>query len=267
MLKSKHFYPLLFGVVGVIIGVTIANFINVKISIKGYDLFLLGAFLIGLILITFITYIGIKSQRDKPHALGLPIGSIRAIIALSLVILFVFVSLIFYLSISQVDAKIAAEMANNILTTLGTLLIAVSAFYFGIKATEQGGKIAQDIFRRSNESGDIITNVPEQVIIEAIEKNEENWKIVYGALDIKLGKKKVDDTTYDLNCILFIVAFKINNPSSKVIPEFLSYINKEGRNWQIPTDVTDANFGSEFEQLDSSTQRKNYQGFYITKFR
>lgn len=111
--------------------------------------------------------------NDKEEALGLPTGSVRAIIALSLIVFFIIASIYYFTNIStyttstlqnitpqqfsnipvnnlvsstllstgnydvivQVTQPSASvDFAKQVLTTLSTLVVAISAFYFGTKA-------------------------------------------------------------------------------------------------------------------------------------
>jgi hypothetical protein len=86
--------------------------------------------------------VGILSQfglSTKGSALGLPEGSVQAVIALVLVLIFA-ITAVFLLSID-----ITAEnerLATQILTTAGTLAVAVAGFYFGTRAVEAGSAAA-----------------------------------------------------------------------------------------------------------------------------
>ena len=110
-------------------------------------------------------------MRNKEEALGLPAGSIRAIIALSLIVFFI-ISTIYYFQViasptqtlhgitqaqlgsitanqiiasypdengtytvvlQGVSSQASTDIAKQVLTTLSTLVVAVSAFYFGTK--------------------------------------------------------------------------------------------------------------------------------------
>jgi len=96
----------------------------------------------------------------KQHALGLPEGSVRAIIAICLIILFVMLSVYLFRNIGpklrQVQGSYwngsafipvngttymimeptedQVSIANNLVTTVGTLVVALAGFYFGTRA-------------------------------------------------------------------------------------------------------------------------------------
>lgn len=82
-------------------------------------LLLLGALLI------FTTLIHVIGLSDKNNALGLPEGSVRALLALALLGLFAIL-------VSSVLVRPGAdEFAKQMLTLVGTLMTAVISFYFG----------------------------------------------------------------------------------------------------------------------------------------
>ncbi len=73
---------------------------------------------------------------DKTQALGLPEGSIRAVIALSLIVLFAIFSVYLYSSlIGQSPSSPNADFAKQLLVLIGTLVTAVASFYFGSRAS------------------------------------------------------------------------------------------------------------------------------------
>jgi hypothetical protein len=217
-----------------------------------------GVVIIGILIIRFLISSGKKSKKDAPHALGLPQGSVRAILALTLIILFIFIALFFYMESSDPEAK--KEMAKNILTIMGTLVIAVSSFYFGIKATEQGNKMAHETFRELSQNKNYFDdkNIHAAIIQESITNNKEHWKKKYNCEDIKLGKKMVGQTQFELNCLVFIVKIKINQTDNhKEIPSFINY-NSKGKAYLIPTDIREIISSNKvnipFEKLSENEQ-------------
>lgn len=193
--------------------------------------------IIGFLVINFIITSGKNNKKDAPHALGLPIGSIRATLALTLVILFVFFALFLYI---DADEKIQKDLAKSILTILGTLVIAVSSFYFGTKATEQGSKIAERVFDSVKQPDKNMDNIPPIIIQEAISKYKEKWIKEYDCINVKLGKKIVGTTQFELNCIVFFVKSKTDQEDQqKEIPSVITYTSKE-KKYIIPTDVEES---------------------------
>ena len=82
---------------------------------------------------------------DRKQALGLPKGSVRALIALSLIIIFAITSTFLYRNlyyrvgpggslIPPSDEQV--RFAQQILTTVSTLVVAVAGFYFGTRSVE-----------------------------------------------------------------------------------------------------------------------------------
>jgi hypothetical protein len=71
------------------------------------------------------------SLSDRAEPLGLPRGSVRAIIALSLILIFALVSIYLYSSLSAKNSAGADDLAKQLITTLSTLVVAVASFYFG----------------------------------------------------------------------------------------------------------------------------------------
>jgi hypothetical protein len=103
--------------------------------------------------------------QNRRQALGLPEGSVRAIIAFSLIIIFVIMSVYLFNMVGPrtqevTDAKIwnktlgefqeiegtalipleptedQKSIANSLITTVGTLVVALAGFYFGTRAVE-----------------------------------------------------------------------------------------------------------------------------------
>jgi Short C-terminal domain len=74
---------------------------------------------------------------EPGKALGLPEGSIPAVIALILVLIFAIIA-VFLSTIEIGEGGISEQFATQILTTTGTLAVAVAGFYFGTRAVETG---------------------------------------------------------------------------------------------------------------------------------
>jgi hypothetical protein len=80
---------------------------------------------------------------DPRRAFGLPDGSMQAVIALSLVLIFVIASLYLYSDLPPTGARVESQstrdrfdFAKQLLTTVGTLAVAVAGFYFGARSVE-----------------------------------------------------------------------------------------------------------------------------------
>lgn len=187
----------------------------------------------------FLIYAANISPRDNKSALGLPDGSIRALIALLTIVFYILVSIA--LTFSGYPSP-PSPLATDVTKTLGILVVAVSAFYFGSKTAEQGNKTVTDnlntiIDKSQNQNINTTNEVPAAIIQQAIQDNAASWKTLYQCINIKVGKKTVQDTINNLNCILFIVLSKDLPVGAKTIPLTINY-NFQGKVYNIPTDVT-----------------------------
>jgi len=103
---------------------------------------LLGS--ISLVVIAFAIF----RLVDRTQALGLPDGSVRAIIALMLIVLFATMTVFLVAKINGAAAAAnssVVDVAKQVLTILGTLVTAVSSFYFGSRSTADGMKAASTV--------------------------------------------------------------------------------------------------------------------------
>src|SRR5205807_5805646 len=98
-----------------------------------------------------LTIMGVIFQQlglaDPRQALGLPEGSIRALIALFLLMTFVIVSIHLFEHVADPKSatnEAAERFIQQIFTALLTLVTAVSAFYFGSRAAE-GKRVANGV--------------------------------------------------------------------------------------------------------------------------
>jgi len=126
------------------VSVSIVTFFNQSVQ-TGPDPSLAWIMVLCFVLVGFVIFAALRAKRTEKEALGFPSGSIRAIIAILFVIFFTLLSVVFYFDSGT--ASHSTDLAKQILTILGTLVTAVSAFYFGAKATEQGHTIATDAFK------------------------------------------------------------------------------------------------------------------------
>jgi hypothetical protein len=83
-----------------------------------------------------------QGLANRDFALGLPDGSIRAIIALSLILLFAILAVFLYIGqggfgtdSQPTDGQ--TDMAKQLVTTLSTLVVAIASFYFGSTTVEK----------------------------------------------------------------------------------------------------------------------------------
>ncbi|MBV9109644.1 MAG: hypothetical protein JO306_09590, partial [Gemmatimonadetes bacterium] len=91
---------------------------------------------------------GVFRLVNGTQALGLPAGSVQAIIALSLILLFATMTVFLVVVINKNNTSTAAvDITKQVLTILGTLVTAVSSFYFGSRSTTdavRGTQIPRD---------------------------------------------------------------------------------------------------------------------------
>lgn len=188
---------------------------------------------IGSVLSIALIIIILTKPKDSQFPLGLPDGSIRAIIAILAIILYVLISLV-------LAAIPSSVVATDVTKTLGTLVVAISAFYFGSKTAEQSIKTGSDInvaaAKAANDNNCNPTIAPLNIIKQAIDANKTEWLKLYNAQDILIGKKKSNETTNNVDCILFKVTVKLDSPEGKSIPPLITYVT-DGKTYKIPTDV------------------------------
>jgi hypothetical protein len=113
-------------------------------DIKLATVFIFGlAFLLTIISGIVASFSALKLTNPRT-ALGLPEGSIRAIIALVLVLIFVVLAiyLIEAVFLEKGTSDQARNAATQLLATVGTLVAAVAAFYFGTGAVTTGAAAA-----------------------------------------------------------------------------------------------------------------------------
>jgi hypothetical protein len=86
-----------------------------------------------------------------------------------------------------------------------------------------------------------VSEVPEEIIREAIEEKSGEWNVQYGPFQsISVGRKRVEDVLTGMLCIQFDVEQKYEpQEESRRIPEFIEYKAKDGELYAIPTDVNE----------------------------
>ncbi len=231
----KKLFPVAYIVVGVLVGVLFSKYIHLQIldfSIE--NLVIVGILVCGFAIVASIVQSTFKTVRDASQPLGLPSGSVRAVLALTLVVMFIFIAVLFYLLSGR-----NAALAEKIITILGTLVIAISSFYFGTKATEQGSIIAQRVFQGTkDESNRSNLRVLPEVILKAIAANKTHWIEQFKCADIKLGKKNIGGKEFNVDCITFLVNSKATLPTDSLtrIPSII-HVTLDGNGYDIPTDV------------------------------
>jgi hypothetical protein len=246
MKKEFTYFLILFaGIVGTIIFLELYH-LSFQPSIK--QLCVGGVFVLCFLLVIFITVASLTSEKKYRAALNMPDGSVRAIIALLSIVFFVLLSVVFFFTAPSGDG----ELPKQILTILGTLVTAICAFYFGAKATEQGSRMAQEAFKAQAEAA-APADVPLAIIQQAIAANRSNWLSQYSCTDIVAGKKMIQGTVQNTNCIVFVVATKTDAAGSASIPASISY-NSGGTSYMIPTDVQAAPSASNVVPLPDDGQ-------------
>jgi len=92
-----------------------------------------------------VAVFAVYSLATPNFALGLPDGSVRAIIALLLIVLFSTTTVFLTVRLKDTRAEQpVVDFAKQLLTILGTLMTSVASFYFGTKAVSDGARVAQN---------------------------------------------------------------------------------------------------------------------------
>jgi hypothetical protein len=122
---------------------------------------LLIASVAGLIIaLTIVTVVlSALDLGDRNQALGLPEGSVRALIALSLILIFAIMAIYLFKSLEAPYERVIVNNATEwkqlppsedqvkfgqqILTTVATLVVAVAGFYFGTRAVQVAQRAAE----------------------------------------------------------------------------------------------------------------------------
>jgi len=243
---------------GILIGLALKKNLFEKLELIIFkfsigDFIIVCAATICFLITIFIIDANKKPENQSSHSLGLPAGSVRAILALVLIVFFMLIS--FYVMLSETNVS-NERMVENIMTTLATLVISVISFYFGSKATEQGSDIASKIWgdreKKSNQDLD------PKIIQEALTQNKTKWMVYYGCRDIRLGKKQTSDGQVNLDCLIFFVDLKMEPStlgvgSTNSIPPTIAF-EFQDKSYSIPTDV----------RLYSETEGQQYEGNTLT---
>jgi hypothetical protein len=132
----------------VIIALTINVFLGGLLFIIAKDdhlfVFTMGVMiaLVVSILVTLLyiiaTGFAALNLNDKAQALGLPEGSVRALIALILIVMWIGLSVYLFKESGTIsdDKKNAQQLAQQLVTTMSTLVVAVAGFYFGTSSAK-----------------------------------------------------------------------------------------------------------------------------------
>jgi uncharacterized membrane protein len=126
-----------------IVGVFLAAFLLVAAALEfgrgqnSHDTIVVPLLLIAgvLILVDAVATLVVIFMRhglaNRDYALALPDGSIRAIIALALIVMFAVLAVYLYANANTGNA----DLAKQLVTTLSTLIVALASFYFGSSTT------------------------------------------------------------------------------------------------------------------------------------
>lgn len=77
----------------------------------------------------------VAGLSDETQALGLPEGSVRAAIALSLIVIFAITSIYLYGALDKAPKDSpSVDFAKQVFTVIGTLMTSVASFYFATRA-------------------------------------------------------------------------------------------------------------------------------------
>jgi len=172
------------------------SYVSESISLPLIVVFGVTALLSALVVATMV--INHYNLSNPNEALGLPRGSVRAIIALSLIIIFAIMAIYMqtqleshYTYVRLPNGSISepqwmapnqsqTDFALQTLTTVSTLVVAIAAFYFGSTAVDvaRGGKTAALAL---NPSGEISLDKNKELLITVKPTPEDEsyiWKIV-----------------------------------------------------------------------------------------
>ncbi|HEX5808383.1 MAG TPA: hypothetical protein VFY25_06925, partial [Anaerolineales bacterium] len=129
----------LLGLISVAILVLVLLAVMIRFAFVGGAELYMGMYIvlgIGVLLI-MLTIMTIAFARlnlaNSQQALGLPEGSIRALIALILLLVFIVLSIYIFRVVGSSNPAMnedGAQLAQQLVTTLATLAVAVSGFYF-----------------------------------------------------------------------------------------------------------------------------------------
>ncbi len=103
---------------------------------------ILGVSVVSVLLFILTAGFAALNLTDRRRAFGLPEGSIRALIALFLIVIWVIVSVfLFRFVASESPSDEGIRLAQQLFTTMATLVVAIAAFYFGTNsvAVARGG--------------------------------------------------------------------------------------------------------------------------------
>ena len=97
---------------------------------------IVGVSVLTLVLFIMAAGFAALNMSDQSQALGLPQGSIRAFIALMLIVMWIIVSIFLFTVVGTGTAANSSilQLAQQVETTIGTLVVSVASFYFGSRS-------------------------------------------------------------------------------------------------------------------------------------
>ena len=170
-----------FGVTLLYLAVT-AKFLEDKIDEVRLPILIVAAVigLLGAIAFVVVAF-SLYKLIDPREALGLPPGSVRALLALLLLVIFASMTVFFFGALRNtppnVENDAAADIAKQVLTILGTLLAAVSGFYFGTTSTTNAAKITGG----TNDAVPTTTSRPQPTAPEASRESAHRLPFIISA--------------------------------------------------------------------------------------
>jgi hypothetical protein len=136
-----RFYWLIIAALSILL-LTIAGLVLADIFVRSTQpeliiglVVILGVSVLIILLFIMASGFAILGLHDSRQAMGLPEGSIRAMIALLLIIIWVIFSIYLFNAVQNQPASANSaqvlQLSQQLFTTMGTLVVAISAFYFG----------------------------------------------------------------------------------------------------------------------------------------
>lgn len=160
---------------------------------------------LALVAVTF----SLLNLTDRGQALALPEGSVRAVIALMLLVVFAIVSIYLYSHVASDKATDAGtDIAKQLIVLLGTLVTAVASFYFGsssVSSARDAADRAQRMNAGPNATGVDVDTLPADGVSRPLKitgvnlKNVQVVKLVSAdgkdAIMADVDSVRPDDTT------------------------------------------------------------------------
>jgi len=96
--------------------------------------------ILGMVAMLFVVY-SIFGLHDRQQALGLPDGSVRALVAIMLVIVFAIFAGYYFDRLDEAARQGQADFAKQIITVMATLMTAVVSFYFASRTSQDAAAV------------------------------------------------------------------------------------------------------------------------------